>query len=83
MPDRTEEILVHLEYLRKGQDETNTHLKTLNGRVGKHDEALAVLKDRGEDAKAAGRNWGAGAGGVAGAFVGGVIAALAAFWGAK
>jgi hypothetical protein len=34
VPDRTDEILVHLKYLREGQDETVAHLRTLNGRVG-------------------------------------------------
>jgi hypothetical protein len=35
-------VLVHLEYIRKAQDETNAHLKTLNGRTRKLEAASAV-----------------------------------------
>lgn len=71
--ETTEVLIVHLEYLRKAADETNTHLKTLNGRMGAVETRTTVLETRADDVKAAGRNWGAGAG-AAGGFIGGLIA---------
>lgn len=78
MPDRTEQILVHLEYLRKGQDATNAHLTTLNGRVNSTEDRLLVMETRSSDARGdargAGRNWGLGAAAV-GTAIGSALAA--------
>jgi hypothetical protein len=52
MPEATAEILVHLEYLRRGQDETNRHLAALNGRTRLAEQEIAILKDRADHAVA-------------------------------
>lgn len=36
--------MVHLEYLREGQDRTNEHLKTLNGRTGTVERVVESLQ---------------------------------------
>lgn len=76
--DKTDAILVHLEYLRRGQDDTLAHLRSLNGRVNTAEGDIRVLKDRSDEAKHAGTKWG----GAAGGFVGGLIAVLVSVFGA-
>jgi hypothetical protein len=41
MGDR-DSVMVHLEYIRKAQDETNQHLRALNGRTRKIEQTAAV-----------------------------------------
>jgi hypothetical protein len=65
-------LLIHLQYIRQSQDQTNAHLAMLNGRMGEAEQELAVLKDRSGDAKAAGAKWGG--------LVGGVIAGAVFVW---
>jgi hypothetical protein len=72
MPDKTEQILIHLEYIREKQDETNAHLGRLNGRVGVNETRLSVLESRVEDSRTAAAKWGG--------LVGGAIAAAAWVW---
>jgi type II secretory pathway component GspD/PulD (secretin) len=72
MADKTEQILVHLEYLRAGQDETNAHLKELNGRVSRVEIRAAVLEAKSDDAKASGAKWGAGVGAAIAAIIAGL-----------
>lgn len=67
-----EVLLVHLEYIRKAADQTNTHLATLNGRMGEAEQDIAVLKSQANDAKASGAKWGG--------MVGGAIAGAIAVW---
>jgi hypothetical protein len=50
--DDTAQILVHLEYLKSGQDETNRHLAALNGRTRMAEQEIAILKDRADHAVA-------------------------------
>lgn len=71
---KTEQILIHLEYLRKGQDEVVDHLRILNGRMGKSENRLTALETRADEAKNEVAKWGAGAGAAAAAFVAGLIA---------
>lgn len=73
--DKTDEILVHLQYIRENQDKTNQHLATLNGRVGASENRLTALETRSDEGKRDGRNWGA-----AGGFLGGFLASLIAKW---
>jgi len=76
MPDSQHEVvLVHLEYLRTAVDETNEHLRLLNGRMASVETRATVLETEAKSARTAGRNWGAGAG-TAGGFLGGLLAAL-------
>ena len=72
MPDKTEQILVHLEYLRAGQDEMNLHLKELNGRVRDVETRTTVLETRANESKAAGAKWGAGVGAAIAALIAGL-----------
>jgi hypothetical protein len=74
--DRIGQMLVHLEYLREGQDKTNAHLAVVNGRLGKAETEIAILNDRAAK--------GAVLSGAVGTFVGGVIIAAYQWWvGAK
>lgn len=57
-------ILVHLEYIRKASDETNDHLRVLNGRMGAVETRTAILEDRARKTRHSGRNWGLAAGGI-------------------
>ena len=75
--DHGEQILIHLEYLKKGQDEMNQHLRILNGRVGTNEKAIAVLQDRSESARKTSMISGA----TAGTFVGGVVVAVWQYFG--
>ena len=68
----TGEIVVHLEYIRKAADETNAHLRQLNGRVTATEQEIAVLKDRAAEGRAAGRTWGLTAGGIGSAIAAGL-----------
>lgn len=68
----TEQLLIHVEYIREGIDGVHARLDALNGRTRTNETDIAVLKDRSADARKAGGLWGAGAG----AFVGGVLAVL-------
>ena len=67
------ELLVHLEYIKRGTDQTNAHLALINGRVSRAESAIDVLRDRSDESKIAGRNNGAIWGGAAGAFAGAAI----------
>lgn len=42
--NKTEQILVHLEYLREGMDGVNARLDVQNGRVRTAERAIAVLQ---------------------------------------
>lgn len=68
-------LVLHLEYIKKGIDELKAGQVAQNGQLVEHESAIAVLQDRATEAKAAGRNWGAGAG-VVGGFLGGLVSAL-------
>lgn len=46
MQDKTEQILIHLEYIRAKQDETAEHLQNLSGRVGSTENRLTALETR-------------------------------------
>lgn len=73
MSESTDQILVHLEYIREKQDATVTHLERLNARTGKVENRVTALEARGDEARTAGARWGG--------FVGGAIAAAtAAVW---
>lgn len=74
-----DQILIHLEYIREKQDETNTHLRELNGRTTKTETRLSVLEDRAEQAviatqqaKASAVKWGAGIGAAISALIAGL-----------
>lgn len=74
----TDEIKVHLEYLREGVDEIKTHLRTQNGRLREAESDiadaksdLAVLKDRGTRTQM----FGAGGG-----MLGGLLAGFFEHW---
>lgn len=71
-PTTNEALLVHLEYIREAADRTNSHLATLNGRVGAAEQKIAVIESQASDAKTAGAKWGG--------TVGGVIAGAAMVW---
>lgn len=79
----TDELLIHIAYIREGVDGINERLDNLNGRTRKNETDIAVLKDRQSDSRqagvSAGRNWGAGAG-TAGGFLGGVVAGFFQKW---
>jgi len=78
MSDLTrDEFLAHMGYLREDIAGVNNRLDVLNGQTRKHGEEIAVLKDRGADARKTGGAWGA----TAGAFVGGLFVALYQFLG--
>lgn len=72
MPE-LKELLVHVEYIKEGIDALRAGQTEQNGRLRKAEQDIAVLKDRADDGKIAGRNWGA-----AGGFVGGFVASLVA-----
>lgn len=65
-------LLIHLDYIRKAADQTNEHLRRLNGRVGEAEQAIAVIQSQASDAKTAGAKYGG--------IVGGVIAGAAMVW---
>jgi hypothetical protein len=46
MAETTDEILVHVQYIREAQDRTNAHLATLNGRVGSAETRIAVMESK-------------------------------------
>lgn len=66
MSDQTpsELLLVHVEYIRERVDAIDNGLKDLNGRTRDTEQAIAVLKDRADESRNAGRTWGLTAGGV-------------------
>jgi hypothetical protein len=66
------ELLVHLRYIREAQDQTNSHLSRLNGRVGTVEQKIAVIESQASDAKQAGAKWGG--------IVGGLIAGALMVW---
>lgn len=70
-----------VESLGDRLDETNRHLRALNGRVTTSETKIAVLQDRSErtqrDASTKGGAWGAVGGGI----IGGVIYVLARLFG--
>ena len=57
-------LSVHLDYIRRAVDETNTHLRTLNGRVGEAEQSIAVLQSQATDARTSGAKWGGIVGGI-------------------
>lgn len=66
--------LVHLEYLRDGQDRANEHLQKLNGRVGTvEDDVIRIKADAKADAKISGRNHGASWGAIGGGAMAGAM----------
>jgi len=71
----TQIVLVHLEYLRDKVDAIDGKLEAQNGRIRKTEEAVAVLNDRTDEARNAGRNWGLTAGGI-GSAIGAALAYL-------
>lgn len=73
--DQTTEIFIHLEYIRAGVDELKAGQAAQNGRLREAETDIAILKDRADESRKSGRNWGAGAGTVGG-FVGGLVAGL-------
>ena len=73
MSDTPDEVvLVHLSYLRQKMDEVVDHMRTQNGKLETHGNRLAVLEDRASEARNTGARWGA--------FMGGIITAIAAIW---
>lgn len=75
MTDNEQSVLVHLEYIREAVDGVNERLDAQNGRLREAEQDIAVLKDRSDDAKTTGRNWGATAGAIGG-LIGGFVAGL-------
>lgn len=73
----TDEIFVHLEYIKVGIDELKAGQKALNGRMSQTEQDIAVLHDRADEGRASGRTWGLTAGGIGTA----IGAALAYFFG--
>lgn len=73
----------HGEAIGDRIDETNRHLRTLNGRVSTNEKTIAVLQDRSErtqrDASAKGGAYGAVGGGV----IGGIVYVIAKLFGAQ
>lgn len=69
-------LMVHLDYIRRAADETNSHLRTLNGRIGAAEQKIAVIESQASDAKASGKASGAKWGGM----VGGAIAGASLVW---
>lgn len=80
MSDATDQILVHLEYIRAKQDETTTYLKALETRMGKVENRVTAIEARGDEARSAGARWGAM---VAGAVSAAAAALTALFGGGK
>jgi hypothetical protein len=80
MGDRNspDELLIHIEYIRKGIDGIHERLDAQNGRIRTAETKIAVLEAL--DAKASGGKWGAIAGGV---ITGLIYAINAIFGGAK
>lgn len=76
MPESTEEILIHLQYLRDGVDGINKRLDTQNGRIRTLENDMAVVKDRQSEARQDGGKWG----GIAGGFAGGLVSAIAQYF---
>ena len=56
--------------------EIKGHLATLNGRTRDNEEDIAVLRDRSDAARSSAATWGAFAGGVISAVVGGAFSLL-------
>lgn len=73
----TDAIFIHLEHIKEGIDGINRRLDEQNGRLRSTEQSVAVLEDRANEAKDAGRNWGLTAGTVGTA----IGAALAYFFG--
>ena len=73
----TEAIFVHLTYIRGTVDGINTRLDALNGRTRATEQAVAVLEDRADEGRSAGRKWGLTAGAIGTA----IAAALAYLFG--
>lgn len=74
-PHNDDIILAHLENIAADVAEIKGDVKAQNGRVRTLEIDTAVLKDRADDAKASGRNWGAGAG-VLGGLLSGFLTGL-------
>lgn len=75
MPEKTEAILIHLEYIREIVDDLKAGQKEQNGRLRTVETDIIELRAGAAQHKSQGRNWGAGAG-AAGGFLGGFIATL-------
>lgn len=85
MADKTDQIIVHLEYLKEGIDGVHKRLDLLNGRTRQVEQDVAVLHDRADQAsaasaanKAAAIKWGAGLGAALSALVAGLAQAFGA-----
>lgn len=74
-PHNDDLILVQLHAIAADVAEIKTDVKAQNGRVRTLEIDTAVLKDRADDAKHAGRNWGAMTGSIGG-LLGGFVAGL-------
>lgn len=72
----TDEILIHLQYLREGVDGINERLDAQNGRIRTLENDMAVVKDRQSEARQDGGKWG----GIAGGFAGGMVSALVQYF---
>lgn len=66
MPDPApqELLLVHVEYIRERVDSIDNRLSELNGRTRVNETEIAVLKDRADESRSAGKRWGLTSGGV-------------------
>lgn len=73
--DSSDELLVHISYIKQGIDAINEKLEAQNGRVRTAETDIAILKDRQSDARKSGTTWGAGGG-----FVGGLVAGFLQSW---
>lgn len=82
-PQQIAVILTHIEYIRAAQDETNTHLKELNGRTGRAENRLSVLESHSREAAKASQKSGGAYGAAAGGFVGGLLMVLHAWLSGK
>lgn len=72
MPEQHHAILVHLEYIKAGIDELKEGQLVQNGQLGRHETAIAILKDRADEARNSGAKWGAGVGAGMSALVAGL-----------
>lgn len=71
----SDELLVHITYIREAVDQVNRQVFAQNGRIGKAETDIAILKDRQSDARKMGGAWGTGGG-----FLGGLVAGFIGHW---
>lgn len=77
MTDHSDQVLVHLEYIRAKQDETTLYLKSLETRMGKVENRVTAIEARGDEARHVAARWAA----AVAAVISAVIAAASGFIG--